>query len=81
MARLKEYYKETVMPQLSKQFGYKSVMEVPRITKITPAGGMRAVGPLTSTTSAPRSRAADAMAYPIFPDDRFEINRIGSIDS
>jgi large subunit ribosomal protein L5 len=34
MARLKEYYKETVMPQLAKQFGYKSVMEVPRITKI-----------------------------------------------
>src|SRR5512140_497618 len=34
MARLKEYYKETVMPQLTKQFGYKSVMEVPRITKI-----------------------------------------------
>jgi len=35
MARLKEYYKETVMPALSQQFGYKSVMEVPRITKIT----------------------------------------------
>jgi len=34
MARLKEYYKETVMPQLTKQFSYKSVMEVPRITKI-----------------------------------------------
>ena len=34
MARLKEYYRESVMPQLSKQFGYKSVMEVPRITKI-----------------------------------------------
>ena len=34
MARLKEYYKDTVMPQLAKQFGYKSVMEVPRITKI-----------------------------------------------
>ena len=34
MARLKEYYKESVMPQLTKQFGYKSVMEVPRITKI-----------------------------------------------
>jgi large subunit ribosomal protein L5 len=34
MARLKEYYKETVMPQLTKQFGYKSVMQVPRITKI-----------------------------------------------
>ena len=35
MARLHTYYKETVVPQLVKQFGYKSVMEVPRITKIT----------------------------------------------
>jgi len=35
MARLQEYYKETVMPELLKQFGYQSVMEVPRITKIT----------------------------------------------
>ena len=34
MARLKEFYKETVMPQLTQQFGYKSVMQVPRITKI-----------------------------------------------
>jgi large subunit ribosomal protein L5 len=34
MARLKEYYKETVMPQLTKQFGYKSVMQIPRISKI-----------------------------------------------
>lgn len=35
MARLKEYYKETVVAELTKQFGYKSVMEVPRIEKIT----------------------------------------------
>lgn len=35
MARLKEYYKTNVVPELMKQFGYKSVMEVPRITKIT----------------------------------------------
>ena len=35
MARLKEFYTETVAPELLKQFGYKSVMEVPRITKIT----------------------------------------------
>jgi len=35
MARLKEYYKGTVVPQLIAQFGYKSVMEVPRIEKIT----------------------------------------------
>ncbi|MFA9440070.1 50S ribosomal protein L5 [Uliginosibacterium sp. sgz301328] len=35
MARLQEFYKSTVAPELIKQFGYKSVMEVPRITKIT----------------------------------------------
>jgi large subunit ribosomal protein L5 len=35
MARLQEFYKEQVVPALMKQFGYKSVMEVPRITKIT----------------------------------------------
>ena len=35
MARLQEYYRETVVPNLVKKFGYKSVMEVPRITKIT----------------------------------------------
>ncbi|NMF96535.1 50S ribosomal protein L5 [Aromatoleum toluolicum] len=35
MARLQQYYKETIAPDLLKQFGYKSVMEVPRVTKIT----------------------------------------------
>ena len=35
MARLKEYYKDTVVAELMQKFGYKSVMEVPRITKIT----------------------------------------------
>ena len=35
MARLQEYYKQTVVSQLRDQFGYKSIMEVPRITKIT----------------------------------------------
>jgi large subunit ribosomal protein L5 len=35
MARLQQYYKETVAPDLLKQFGYDSVMEVPRIAKIT----------------------------------------------
>lgn len=35
MARLREFYKETVVPELVKQFGYKSVMEFPRIEKIT----------------------------------------------
>jgi large subunit ribosomal protein L5 len=35
MARLQEYYKQSVVPQLREKFGYKSVMEVPRITKVT----------------------------------------------
>ena len=35
MARLQEFYRETVVPKLVEQFGYKSVMEVPRIKKIT----------------------------------------------
>ena len=35
MARLQEFYKETIVPELLGKFGYKSVMEVPRITKIT----------------------------------------------
>ncbi len=35
MSRLQTYYKETVVPELTKQFKYKNVMEVPKITKIT----------------------------------------------
>ena len=35
MARLQEYYKQTVAPGLREKFAYKSIMEVPRITKIT----------------------------------------------
>ena len=35
MARLKDVYKNEIAPALVKQFGYKSPMEVPRITKIT----------------------------------------------
>jgi large subunit ribosomal protein L5 len=34
MARLKEVYKKEIVPALIKQFGYKSVMEVPRLQKI-----------------------------------------------
>jgi large subunit ribosomal protein L5 len=35
MARLQEYYKETVVSQLKEQLGINNVMQVPRITKIT----------------------------------------------
>ncbi|MBZ0093157.1 MAG: 50S ribosomal protein L5 [Burkholderiales bacterium] len=35
MSRLHDYYKTTVIKQLTDQFGYKSPMEVPKIEKIT----------------------------------------------
>ncbi len=35
MARLQTHYREKVVPGLIEKFGYKSIMEVPRITKIT----------------------------------------------
>ena len=35
MSRLKEKYKSTIVDQLMKQFTYKSIMQVPRLTKIT----------------------------------------------
>jgi len=34
MARLKEVYKKEIVPALTKQFGYKSEMQVPRLKKI-----------------------------------------------
>ncbi len=35
MARFKQHYQDKVVPELMQKFGYKSIMEVPRITKIT----------------------------------------------
>lgn len=35
MSRLQDHYREKVVPQLTEKFGYKSPMQVPRITKIT----------------------------------------------
>jgi large subunit ribosomal protein L5 len=35
MARLREHYRKSVIPALQQQFGYKNVMQVPKITKIT----------------------------------------------
>ncbi|BEV09087.1 MULTISPECIES: 50S ribosomal protein L5 [unclassified Methylophilus] len=35
MARLKQYYNDTVVAKLTEQFGYTSPMQVPRIEKIT----------------------------------------------
>jgi large subunit ribosomal protein L5 len=35
MARLKDFYKETVIPKLTKDLGVKNVMQVPKLLKIT----------------------------------------------
>ena len=35
MARLQEFYRDKVVPDLMKKFGYKTTMQVPRVTKIT----------------------------------------------
>lgn len=35
MARLKDFYHDTVAKQLKEQFGYKNDMQIPRITKVT----------------------------------------------
>ena len=35
MARLQEHYREKIVPQLMEKFGYQTVMQVPRIEKIT----------------------------------------------
>ena len=40
MARLLDFYKNTVVQELTTKFGYKSNMQVPRITKITPNMGV-----------------------------------------
>ena len=34
MARLKEQYTQEIVPRLMKEFGYKSIMQVPRLEKI-----------------------------------------------
>ena len=35
MVRLEKFYKDEVVPKLMEKFGYKNVMQVPKITKVT----------------------------------------------
>ena len=34
VARLKEYYKKDIIPRMMKDFSYKNVMQVPKVTKV-----------------------------------------------
>ncbi len=66
MARLKELYKQNVVDMMMKRFGYSSVMEVPRITKITLNMGVgEAVGDKKIMTNAVDDMAKIAGQKPI----------------
>ncbi len=56
MARLRETYRKEIGPALTKQFGYKSPMEVPRLTKIVLNMG---VGEATGDKKLLENAAAD----------------------
>lgn len=66
MAKLHDFYKETVVAELTKQFGYKSVMQVPRIEKITLNMGLgEAIADKKVLESAQADMAAIAGQKPI----------------
>ena len=52
MARLQEFYNETVRAQLVEKFSYKNPMQVPRIEKITLNTGAVSYTHLTLPTKA-----------------------------
>ena len=77
MARLQQFYREKLVPELIAKFGYQSPMQVPRLTKITLNMGVseavadkkvmdNAVGDLTKicllyTSPSPRDRTRSRM--------------------
>jgi len=61
MSRLKDLYKTDVVSALQKEFGYKNVMEVPRVTKVTLNMGVgEAIGDKKQLESAVRDLEAIA---------------------
>ncbi len=74
MSRLKEFYKDSVVKQLQEQFGYKSVMEVPRITKITLNMGVgEAIGDKKVIQNAVADMAKIAGQAPIVTKARLSV--------
>ena len=72
--RLKEKYQAVIIKDLTEQFGYKSTMRVPKLTKIVLSPGMgdavpapvETVGPRTSEEDqTPRARLAPPAWIPI----------------
>ena len=74
MARLQQVYKEKVIPELLKEFGYKNVMQVPRIKKITLNMGVgEAVADKKQIENAVRDMTAIAGQKPIVTKARKSI--------
>lgn len=66
MAKLQDLYREKIAKQLFEQFGYQSVMQVPRITKITLNMGVgEAAGDKKVLTNAVADLAAISGQKPI----------------
>ena len=66
MAKLHDFYKDTVVAELQKKFEYKSVMQVPRIEKITLNMGLgEAIADKKVLESAQADMAAIAGQKPI----------------
>ncbi len=74
MARLKAHYHEKVLPQLREQFNYASVMQVPRLVKITLNMGVgEAVGDKKILDNAMADMARIAGQKPVITKSRKSI--------
>jgi large subunit ribosomal protein L5 len=74
MARLQEYYRGTVVPQLMQNFSYESIMQVPKLTKITLNMGVgEAVGDKKIIERAMADMAAIAGQKPVVTHARKSI--------
>ncbi len=74
MAKLQDHYRNTVIKQLTEQFGYTSVMQVPRITKITLNMGVgEAVGDKKILDNAVNDMTAIAGQKPVITKSKKSI--------
>lgn len=74
MARLQQFYQDEVVPKLREQFGYRNIMEVPRLVKITLNMGVgEAVGDKKVLDHAQRDMALIAGQKPIVTHARKSI--------
>ncbi|MGX5175046.1 50S ribosomal protein L5 [Aliikangiella sp. IMCC44653] len=74
MAKLQDHYKENVVNALTEKFGYKSVMQVPKLTKITLNMGLgEAVGDKKVLENACNDLAAISGQKPVITKARKSI--------